>query len=211
MAMLTLFDYGPSANCLKVRVLLRQLGLDHERVEVDIFAGESRTDAFVALNPAGRTPALLLADGQAIAESNAILLYLAEATPFLPDDPVARAHVHQWLFFAQNLLEPNVGTARFWRLTGRDRQRPEAFDRHFEAGLDALRILDDYLAGREFLVGGRYTVADIALHAYTHVAHEAGIGMSAYPAIGPWLARVEATDGFVNDLEPYPANARVPS
>ncbi len=209
--MLTLFDYGPSANCLKVRVLLRQLGLDHERVEVDIFAGESRTDAFVALNPAGPTPALLLADGQAIAESNAILLYLAESTPFLLDDRVARAHVHQWLFFEQNLLEPNVSTARFWRLTGRDRQRPEAFERHFEAGLAALRILDAYLAGREFLVGGRYTVADIALYAYTHVAHEAGIDMSAYPAIGPWLARVEATNGFVNDLKPYPANARVPS
>jgi glutathione S-transferase len=207
--MLTLYDYGPSANCLKVRVLLRQLGLDHERVRVDIFAGESQTDAYHALNPAGRTPALVLDDGRAIAESNAILLHLADNTPFLPDDPVGRAHVHQWLFFEQNLLEPNVGTARFWRLTGRDRERPEAFERHFESGLTALRILDDYLARREFLVGGRYTVADIALHAYTHVAHEAGIDMSAYPAIAPWLARVEATDGFANDLEPYPENAHV--
>jgi glutathione S-transferase len=96
-------------------------------------------------------------------------------------------------------------------LTGRDRQRPEAFERHFEAGLDALRILDGHLAGREFLVRGRYTVADIALYAYTHVAHEAGIDMSAYPAIGRWLARVEASDGFVNDLEPYPENARIPA
>ncbi len=207
--MLTLFDYGPSANCLKVRVLLRQLGLDHERVPVDIFAGESQTEVYRALSPAARTPALLLADGQAIAESNAILLYLAEGSPLLPDERVTRAHVHQWLFFEQNLLEPNVGTARFWRLTGRDRGRPEAFARHFDAGLDALRILDDYLAGREFLVAGRYTVADIALYAYTHVAHEAGIDMAAYPAIGPWLARVEGTDGFVNDLEPYPANAHV--
>jgi glutathione S-transferase len=136
--MLTLFDYGPSANSLKVRVLLRQLGLDHERVPVDIFAGESRSEAYLALNPAGRTPALLLAGGEAIAESNAILLYLAEGTPFLPDDRVDRAHVNQWLFFEQNLLEPNVGTARFWRLTGRDKQRPEAFARHVEAGQDAL-------------------------------------------------------------------------
>jgi glutathione S-transferase len=209
--MLTLFDYGPSANCLKVRMLLRQLGLDHERVTVDIFAGESRTDAYLALNPAGRTPALLLDDGAAIAESNAILLYLAEGTELLPDDRVERAHVHQWLFFEQNLLEPNVGTARFWKLTGRDRQRPEAFEQRLEAGRDALRTLDEYLAGGEFLVAGRYTVADIALYAYTHVAHEAGIDMSAYPAIGPWLRRVEATEGFVDDLEPYPENANIPA
>jgi glutathione S-transferase len=201
--MLTLYDYGPSANCLKVRVLLRQLGLEYERVPVDIFAGESRAASYLTLNPAGRTPALLLRGGDAIAESNAILLYLADGTPFLPDDRVDRAHVHQWLFFEQNLLEPNVGTARFWRLTGREQQRPEAFARHFEAGLDALRILDDYLAGCEFLVGGSYTVADVAMYAYTHVAHEAGIDMAAYPAIAPWLARVEDTEEFVNDLDPY--------
>jgi glutathione S-transferase len=209
--MLTLYDYGPSANCLKVRVLLRQLGLEYEGVPVDIFAGESRVEPYLALNPAGRTPTLLLAGGDAIAESNAILLYLAEGTPFLPDDRVDRAHVHQRLFFEQNLLEPNVGTARFWRLTGRDRQRPEAFERHLQSGLDALGIVDTYLAGRAFLVADRYTIADIALYAYTHVANEAGIDMSLYPAIGPWLARVEATDGFVDDLEPYPENARVPA
>jgi glutathione S-transferase len=205
----TLFDYGPSANCLKVRVLLRQLGVEHERVEVDIFAGESRTDGYRALNPTGRTPVLRLDDGRAIAESNAILLFLAEGTPFLPTDAVERAHVHQWLFFEQNLLEPNVGTARFWRLTGRDRQRPQAAEQRREAGEDALRILDEYLAGVEFLVAGCYSIADISLYAYTHVAAEAGIAMSAYPSIGPWLARVEATDGFVNDLRPYPANALV--
>jgi glutathione S-transferase len=205
----TLFDYGPSANCLKVRVLLRQLGIEHERVDVDIFAGESQTDEYQVLNPAGRTPALRLDDRRGLAESNAILLYLAEGTPFLPADAVERAHVHQWLFFEQNLLEPNVGTARFWRLTGRDRQRPEAWAQRREAGEDALRILDGYLAGRDFLVAGRYSVADLALYAYTHVAAEAGIDMAVFPSIGPWLARVEATDGFVNDLEPYPANALV--
>ena len=207
--MLTLYDYGPSANCLKVRVLLRQLGIDHERVEVDIFAGESKTDEYRALNPAGRTPALGLANGRALAESNAILLYLAEATPLLPADRVELGHVHQWLFFEQNLVEPNVGTARFWRLTGRDRLRPEAFEQRREAGADALRVLDDSLAGSEFLVAGGYSVADLALYAYTHVAHEAGIDMAAFPAIAPWLRRVEATGGFVNDLEPYPANAHL--
>lgn len=207
--MLTLFDYGPSANCLKVWVLLRQLGIDHERVTVDIFAGESRTDEYLALNPAGRTPALRLHDGRALAESNAILLYLAEGSPLLSGDRVELAHVHQWLFFEQNLLEPNVGTARFWRLTGRDRARPDAFAQRREAGESALETLDCFLAGHDFLVEDRYSVADIALYGYTHVAHEAGIDMAAYPAIGLWLARVESTDGFVNDLEPYPANAHV--
>jgi glutathione S-transferase len=207
--MLTLFDYGPSANCLKVRVLLRQLGIEHERVETDIFAGESRTDGYVAMNPAGRTPALLLDDGRAIAESSAILLYLADGSPLLPADRVEVAHVQQWLFFEQNLLEPNVGTARFWRLTGRDVERPEAWAQRRQAGEDALGILDRYLADRDFLVDGRYSVADIGLYGYTHVAHEAGIDLARYPSIGPWLERVEATDGFVSDLEPYPANAHV--
>src|SRR5438445_4628645 len=200
--MLTFYDYGPSANCLKVRVLLRQLGLEYDRVPVDIFAGESQTDVYRALNPAGRTPALVLSGGDAIAESNAILLYLSEGTWSLPDDRIDRARVHQWLFFEQNLLEPNVGTARFWRLTGRDRQRPGASAQRLEAGQDALRILEGHLAGHDFLVDGRYTVADIALYAYTPVAHEAGIDMAAYPAIGPWLLRVEATEGVVNDLDP---------
>ena len=207
--MLTLFDYGPSANCLKVRVLLRQLGIDHERVAVDIFAGESRTADYLALNPAGRTPALLLEDGTPLAESNAILLFLAEGTPLQPGCLAEPARVHQWHFFEQNLVEPNVGTARFWRLTGRAEQRPEVFEQRLEAGKDALAVLDRGLAGREFLVGDEYTVADVALYAYTHVAGQAGIDMSAYPAIGPWLARVEATDGFENDLEPYPPNASV--
>ncbi len=207
--MLTLFDYGPSANCLKVRVLLRQLGVEYERVNVDIFAGESRTDEYRELNPAGRTPALRLDDGRALAESNAILLYLAEGTPFLPADAVERAHVHQWLFFEQNLLEPNVGTARFWRLTGRDQQQPEAFEQRRGAGEDALQILARFLVGRDFLVAGLNSVADIALYAYTHVAADAGIDTAAFPSIAPWLARVEATAGFVNDLEPYPPNALV--
>jgi glutathione S-transferase len=207
--MLTLLDYGPSANCLKVRILLRQLGVEFAREPVDIFAGESRTDEFLAFNPAGRTPALRLAGGDVLAESNAILLYLAEGTELLPDDRVVRVHVHRWLFFEQNLLEPNVGTARFWHLTGREAHQPEAFAQRLQAGRDALAVLDRGLAGGAFLVADRYSVADVALYAYTHVAHEAGIDPDEYQAIGPWLARVEATDGFENDLEPYPPNAHV--
>ena len=205
--MITLHDYAASANCFKVRMLLSQLALPYERVPVDIFAGDAQTAAYLALNPAGRTPLLVTEEGAAIPESGAILLYLAEGTPLLPEDRVERAHVHAWMFFEQNLLEPNVGTARFWRLTGREQERPEAFARHFEAGAAALEVLERGLTGKEFLVGGRYTVADCALYAYTRVAHEAGYAMPSYPAVAAWLARVAATPGAVDDLEPYPAAA----
>jgi glutathione S-transferase len=188
-----------------VRLLLRQLGIEFERVPVDILAADAKTDEFLALNPAGRTPVLVLDDGQPLAESAAILLYLAEGTPFFPTRRLERARVHQWLFFEQNLLEPNVGTARFWRLTGRASQHPEVVEQKIEAGRDALAVLERGLADRSFLVDAGYTVADIALYGYTHVAHDAGIDMSGFPAIAGWIARVEAQPGFVNDLEPYPA------
>jgi glutathione S-transferase len=202
---LKLYEYAASANCLKVRLMLRQLEIEFERVEVDILAGDSKTDEFLALNPAGRTPVLVLDDGQPLAESAAILLYLAEGTPFLPSERLERARVHQWLFFEQNLLEPNVGTARFWKLTGRASRQPEVIEQKVEAGRDALGVLERRLAGRSFLAADGYTVADLALYGYTHVAHEAGIDMSGFPAIAGWIVRVEAQSGFVNDLEPYPA------
>jgi glutathione S-transferase len=205
--MIRLHEYPASANCFKVRMLLSQLGLAYERVPVDIFGGESRTSAYLARNPAGRTPLLETGDGAFLAESGAILLYLAEGSPLLPDDPLERAHVHAWMFFEQNLLEPNVGTARFWKLTGRDRERPEAFARHYDAGASALEALELGLVEGDFLVGGRYTVADCALYAYTRVAHEAGYDMAAFPRVGAWLARVAATPGAIDDLEPYPASA----
>jgi glutathione S-transferase len=188
-------------------MLLSQLGRPYERLPVDIFAGESQTDAYLAMNPAGRTPLLETEDGAAIPESGAILLFLAEGTRFLPADPTERAHVHAWMFFEQNLLEPNVGTARFWRLTGREGARPEAFARHFEAGAAALATLERGLVGKDFLVGVHYTVADCALYAYTRVAHEAGYEMADYPAVGAWLDRVAAMPGAIDDLEPYPAAA----
>jgi glutathione S-transferase len=206
--MLQLYDYPASANCLKARVLLRHLEVEWERLPVDLFAGETLTDEYLAVNPAGRTPVLLVEESDPIAESGAILLYLAEGTPYLPDDRLERARVHQWLFFEQNLLEPNVGTARFWKLTGRDRLRPEVFEQKVEAGRHAIEVLERGLAGRQFLVGDRYGVADIALYAYTHVAGDAGIDMAPYRAVAEWLARIEEQTGFVNDLQPYPANAQ---
>jgi glutathione S-transferase len=207
--MLQLYDYPASANCLKIRILLRQLEVEWERLPVDLFSAETKTDEYLALNPAGRTPVLVTEEGEAVAESGAILLYLAEGTPFLPDDRLARARVHQWLFFEQNLLEPNIGTARFWKLTGRDRLRPEVFEQKVEAGRDALDVLDRGLSGREFLVGSAYSVADIGLYAYSHVAADAGIDMSPYRAIADWIPRVESQPGFVDDLQPYPPNALV--
>jgi glutathione S-transferase len=203
-----LYDYAASANCYKARLLLEQLGLTYERVPVDIFAGESTTAGYREKNPAGRTPVLELDSGETIAESNAILLYLGEGTTFVPEDLLERARVWQWLFFEQNLFEPNVGTARFWRLTGRDSGRPEVFAARVDSARGALEVLDAGLRGREFLLGEAYTVADVSLYAYAHVAGDGGIDMGAYPSITAWLRRVEATPGYLNDLEPYPPNAR---
>jgi glutathione S-transferase len=208
MGQVRLYDYPASANCYKARLLLAQLGTPYERVPVDIFAGESTTSDYRAKNPAGRTPVLELDTGETIAESNAILLYLGEGTPFVPDELLQRARVWQWLFFEQNLFEPNVGTARFWRLTGRDTERPEVFAARLESARAALAVLENGLGGREFVLGDRYTVADVSLYAYAHVGGDAGIDMAAYPAVGAWLRGVEGTPGFVNDLEPYPASAR---
>ena len=205
--MLRLYDYAASANCLKVGTLLALLKRPYERVPVDIFAGETTTPEHLARNPAGRTPVLELPSGETIAESNAILLYLGEGTPLVPEALVERAQVWQWLFFEQNFLEPNVGTARFWRLTGRAASRPEVFAARVEAGAAAMEALERHLRGRSFVVGERLSVADVSLFAYAHVAHEAGIETAGLTATRDWLARVSAEPRFVNDLEPYPRNA----
>jgi glutathione S-transferase len=203
----TLYDCAPSGNCYKVRLLLAQLEVPYESVEVDIFSGESRTPEHYARNPAGRTPVLVTDDGAPIAESGAILLYLARGTAMLPDDPVEQARVAQWLFFEQNLLEPNVGTGRFWKLTGRADVNPGAYERFREAGAAALEVVERQVAETPFLAGDDYTVADVAVYGYAHVAGDCDIDMGAYPALGEWLARVEATPRFVNDLAPYPPHA----
>jgi glutathione S-transferase len=208
--MIRLYDYLPSANGYKVRTLLAQLGTPYELVPVDIFAGESHTEDFRAhKNPDGRIPVLEPEENRFLAESNAILLYLAEGTRFLPEDRFARAQVNQWLFFEQNSVEPNVGTARFWHLTGRAALYPEAFRLRVERGHSALAALERHLRTRTFLVEERYTVADIALHAYTHVAPDAGISLEQYPAVDAWRARVQSQPGYLGELPPYTANAHV--
>ncbi|MCP3142891.1 glutathione S-transferase family protein [Pyxidicoccus xibeiensis] len=205
-----LYDYLPSANGYKVRLLLSWLDRAYELVPVDIFAGESHTEDFLRhKNPDGRIPVLEPEPGRFLAESNAILLYLAEGTPLLPQDAFERAQVHQWLFFEQNSLEPNVGTVRFWHLTGRAPLHPETFRLRMARGHEALAVLERHLKGRTFLVGGGPTVADIALYAYTHVAPEGGFDLGRYPAVAAWLARVKALPGHIGALPPYTANAHV--
>ena len=199
-----LYDYGASANCLKVRILLRLLGVEHERVPVDIFAGESQTAEHLARNPAGRTPVLELDSGETIPESNAILLHLARRSDLLPADPVAEARVLGWLFFEQNLVEPNVGGARFWRLTGRDAGREEVVARFHEAGSAALDILERHLDGRAWLVGDTPSVADVGLYAYVHVAPDGGVlvgrpaGGAGVASPGRGAARVRERPGAVS-------------
>ena len=177
-------------------------------MHTDIFAGATLEPSYLARNPVGRTPMLETESGECIAESNAILLYLAEGTPFLPDDPIERARVHGWMFFEQNLLEPNIGSARFWKLTGRDAARREAFADRLAAGVRALETLDHHLDGKAFLVGERYSAADISVFAYSHIADGAGVDLARFPSLAAWFSRVRAQPGFMDDIEPYPASAQ---
>lgn len=203
-----LYDHPASGNCMKCRILLRQLDLPYERVTVDLFGGETRTPEHFERNADGRIPVLELDSGERIAESNAILLHLAEGTALLPSDPLERAELHRWLFFEQNRIEAELGYARFLRLSGRHEQVPEVYANRVERGKDALAALDRGLSdGREFATGGGYSVADIALYAYVHCADDAGAEPRAHEHIGAWLDRVEAQPGFENDLEPLPAHA----
>ena len=203
-----LYDHPASGNCMKARILLRQLELPYERVEVDLFKGETRTPKHFGRNPDGRIPVLELDSGETVAESGAILLHLAEGTPYLPTDRLARTRVHQWMFFEQDRVEAELGYARFLRLSGRHEQVPEVFQNRLERGSDALVALDRGLSdGRDFVTGDDYTIADIALYAYVHCAGDAGADPRAHGHIGAWLDRVAGQPGFVNDLEPLPEHA----
>jgi glutathione S-transferase len=199
-----LHDYAASGNCYKVRLLLALLGQPYERVAVDIFAGDTLTDDFVALNPARTTPVLELDDGQALPESGAILWYLAEGTTFLPDDRLARARVVRWLCF-ERALTPAVAGARFQVMTGRtDDETPFLLAKARET----LATLDRRLEARDWVALDTPTIADIALFSYTHVAEDAGLDLAPHVAIEAWLDRIRALPGYLNDLVPYPPNAR---
>ncbi|HEU0318495.1 MAG TPA: glutathione S-transferase family protein [Solirubrobacteraceae bacterium] len=192
-----LYDSPVSGNCYKVRLLLAQLGLAYERRSVDVVDRTGRAELLGDLNPAWRIPVLVLDDGRPLAESNAILCHLAGGTPHLPDDGYVRSQVLQWLFFEQNLHEPNIAVVRFWLSFAAERPpAPEIASRQ-AAGYQALAVMENHLASHDFLVDDRYTIADIALYAYTHVAGDGDFDLHGHPAISRWLARVAAEPGHV--------------
>jgi glutathione S-transferase len=192
-----LFDSRVSGNCFKVRLLLAHLGLPYERVELDVVDRSDRPTVLGGLNPALRVPTLVLDDGRSLGESNAILWWLADGTPYLPDDRFERVQVLQWQFFEQYDHEPNVAVARFWLSVRREPVDPERLDAWQAGGRRAIGAMERHLEARPFLVGDRYSIADISLYAYTHVADEAGIDLEPYPAVRAWLARVAAQPGYV--------------
>jgi glutathione S-transferase len=201
--MLTLHDYLPSQNAWKVRVLLGLLGMPYQSRPASIFEGESRTETFLELNPAGAVPVLEPEDGRAIAESNAILTDLAEGTRFLPDDRYVRAKVMQWLFFEQYYIEPAIGSLRFWTLTGRLGQYAAMVEGRRQTAARALGALQRALDAANFLVGGSCTIADLAVYAYTHRAEDAGIPLADYPAVTAWFGRVANAIGPGYPVHPY--------
>ncbi len=191
-----LYDSAISGNCYKVRLLFAKLRIDYERRELDVFDRSDRPDVLGELNPALRVPTLVLDDGRALAESGAILFHFAEGTEYLPADAFERAQVLQWMFFEQYSHEPNIAVLRFWAHAGI--RPPEAeLETKRRAGEAALQAMEGHLEGREFFVGDAYSIADIALYAYTHVAPEGGFSLQPYPAIAAWLARVADHPGHV--------------
>ena len=202
--MLTLYDYLPSQNAWKVRQLLHHLGRAYRTVEISIFEGEGRSGSYLRVSPTGTVPAIELDDGRTLAESNAILMYLADGTPYVPGDAFGRAKVQQWLHFEQERVESVLGALRHWTLTGKLAQRaPALVEAKRHAAQRTLEILERELSERNFIAGDRYTIADIALFAYGSRAAEAGFALDEYPAIRAWIARVEAQPGFLATMHPY--------
>ena len=202
-----LYDYAASANCYKVRLLLAQLERPYERVPTDIFSGDTLDDAYAAKNPARTTPLLETDAGQFLPESAAILLYLADGTPYLPEDPFERAQVVRWLVYEQTDVIPPIGGLRFRLHTSRLSADDENARERLAVAHEVLALLDAHLADNEFFVGGAYTIADIAIYGYVHVAHEADIDMHPYTGVRAWLDRVRDQPRYMNDLAPYPPSS----
>jgi glutathione S-transferase len=208
--MLRLYDYPRSGNCYKVRLLLCQLGEPFERVQLDISKGKTRSPEFVAKNANQRVPLVEWPDGRRLPESGAILWYLADGTPFLPGDPWERAQILQWMFFEQYSHEPYIAVMRFWYFAGLVDRNRHAVAEKMERGYHALDVMEKHLQPRNFFVGERYTIADIALYAYTHLAHEGGFDLARFPRVRAWIEsvrsqprHVEITDQ-VGQLVPWP-------
>ena len=202
--MLTVYDYLPSQNAWKVRLLLNHLGHPYHSEVVSIFEGAGRTEEYLAISPTGTVPAIRLDDGRTLAESNAILAYLADGSEYLPSDPFERAKVQQWLHFEQERVESVIGSLRFWTMTGKLARRPSALVEMKRAGaLRTLGILDRELATRPFLANDRYSIADMSVFAYASRAEEAGISLQPYPHFRAWIARVQSQPGFLATMHPY--------
>jgi glutathione S-transferase len=197
--MYTLYSMQRSGNCYKARLALAQLGVDYSLVEVDILRGDTRTPQFLAMNPGGHVPLLEVAPGRYLSESNAILWYVAGGTPLAPEDRIDRSTALQWMFFEQHSLEPNLGAAWFWLVLvrgGRELQT-HALEDWMERGYQALQVMETHLSSHDFFAAGHYTIADIALYAYTHIAHECDYDLAEFPAIRAWLKRVAEQPGHV--------------
>jgi glutathione S-transferase len=210
MAMYTLYSMQRSGNSYKARLALAQLGIPYRLVEIDILRGESRTPEFLTMNPSGQVPLLEVPPGRFISESNAILWYLAGGTPLAPEDRIDRAETLQWMFFEQHSLEPNIGAAYFWLALvkgGRELQQ-HALEDWNEEGYRALRVMENHLKRNRYFAAGHYTIADIALYAYTHLAHQCDFDLSSFPAIRAWLERIAAEPGHVA-MQVQPVDAAV--
>ena len=191
--MIRLYNSQDSGNSYKIRLLLTQLQVPFERIDIDLLGRETGEPRFRARNPLGQTPFVELDDGRVLAESNAILWHLAEGTPLLPEDRWTRAQVLQWMNFEQYRIEPNIGTPRFWiTMLKLGDERREQIAEKLKSGKSALAILDAHLVATPFVAGAAYTIADIALFAYGHVAEEAGYDLAPYPALRQWVARVRS-------------------
>jgi len=187
-----------SGNCYKLKLLCSLLSIQHEWIAVDILKGESQTPEFLRLNPNGKIPLLVTDEGECLAESNAILFYLARNSDLLPQDALQQARVLQWQFFEQYSHEPYIAVARFIaRYLGMPEHRKVEYERKQAGGNQALAVMEDKLKTSSFLVGDECTIADISLYAYTHVADEGGFDLSSYPAISQWLARIQSLDGYI--------------
>ena len=193
-----LYNSPVSGNCYKVRLLLAHLGLEYERRDLDVVDRSNRQEVLGGLNPDLRVPTLVLDDGRPLAESGAILWYFAEGTRFVPEDAYDRAKVLQWMFFEQYSHEPAIAVVRFLvAYSGEPERHTAMIEQRTAAGYRALGCMERHLDGNAYFVGGSLTLADIALYAYTHVAHEGGFGLGEYPAIRAWIERVAAEPGHV--------------
>jgi glutathione S-transferase len=207
--MIKLYQFHPSGNCYKVRLLLHQLGTPFEVTELDLMSGAARTPEFKAKNPIAKVPTVELDPGVFLAESNAILWYFAEGTPFIPTDKLERARMLQWMCFEQYSHEPYVAVARAWiAFFGVPPGKERELEERIQKGYAALDVMEGELKKRPFFAGDRYSLADIALYAYTHVAEEGRFGLSRYPAIRAWFERVQSQPRHLRITDPVPAAAR---